>query len=293
MRASLRLVVLSAAIFLPLCAVAAAEGSTGFQWTLPPNIVAEATSPNGATVAYTAGATYDGQAAKVVCTPASGTIFPLGQVVVGCKAKATDHDHTVSASASFTVLVRDTTPPVLHLPVPAVLHTNRITGLPSSNHAIAAFLVQASASDVVDGSDAVTSDAPAIFRFGKRTITFTAVDRAGNRAVATTSLDLVLDSARNLHAPVAGAVLTSPPVLRWLRVKRAAFYNVQLWRGSTKILSAWPSGTKLRLHARWRYHGKLRQLTAGIYTWYVWPGYGSKASVRYGKLVGASTFIVG
>ena len=95
-----------------------------------------------------------------------------------------------------------------------------------------------------------------------------------------------------LLSPRAGARVTSPPLLRWRRVARASYYNVQLFRGSVKILSAWPAATRLQLKARWRYLGRQRRLSAGVYRWYVWPGYGKASQRRYGRMLGGSTFRV-
>jgi hypothetical protein len=182
---------------------------------------------------------------------------------------------------------------VLQVPAPATVHTNQLTGVPASAPAIATHLSQATASDVVDGSDPVTSDAPSTFSFGERTITFTATDRAGNVATATTSLRVVLDSARHLSAPQPGAIVSTRPTLSWTKVGRAAFYNVQLYRGAHKVLTAWPARARLHIKAHWKYRGATRRLQPGIYTWYVWPAFGAKTHVRYGKLLGASTFTVG
>jgi hypothetical protein len=79
--------------------------------TLPANITAEATSSSGAVVTFTATSTdiVDG-ARPVTCTPASGSTFPLGTTTVQCTATDT---HNNTANGSFTVLVRDTTPPVI------------------------------------------------------------------------------------------------------------------------------------------------------------------------------------
>ena len=134
---------------------------------------------------------------------------------------------------------------------------------------------------------------PSIFNFGERTITFRATDRAGNGATATTSLRVVLDSARHLSAPNPGAVVSTRPTLRWARVARASFYNVQLYRGAHKVLTAWPARARFHIKSRWMYHGTMRRLRPGIYTWYVWPAFGAKTHVRYGKLLGASAFTVG
>jgi HYR domain len=73
------------------------------------DVVAEATGPSGAMVAYVATA-HDLVDGNIVpsCTPVSGSQFPIGVTVVQCTA--TDA-HGNAASGSFTVTVRDTTPP--------------------------------------------------------------------------------------------------------------------------------------------------------------------------------------
>jgi hypothetical protein len=99
-------------------------------------------------------------------------------------------------------------------------------------------------------------------------------------------------AASALLAPRPGARVTSPPLLRWRRVPRASYYNVQLFRGSVKVLSSWPTATRLQLRGRWTYLGRTRRLTAGTYRWYVWPGHGKASLRRYGRLLGGSTFRV-
>jgi hypothetical protein len=127
-----------------------------------------------------------------------------------------------------------------------------------------------------------------------------AVDAAGNvdptptihRWTVTRPVLRTRMAASALFAPAAGARVTRPPLLRWRRTPRASYYNVQLYRGSVKVLSAWPTTTRLQLKARWRYLGRARRLTAGRYRWLVWPGFGKPAQRRYGRSLGASTFRV-
>jgi uncharacterized protein len=80
---------------------------------LPANITAEATSPGGAVVSYTATAT-DAVDTNVVvtCAPASGSLFALGLTTVNCSATNSRHK---TAEGSFTVTVVDTTAPVVTL----------------------------------------------------------------------------------------------------------------------------------------------------------------------------------
>jgi large repetitive protein len=125
-----------------------------------------------------------------------------------------------------------------------------------------------------------------------------AIDAAGN-ADATPALHpwkiqapLRTIASSALLAPRSGARVTKPPLLVWRRVARARYYNVQLFRGKQKILSAWPTRARLRLQARWKFAGRVRRLTPGAYRWYVWPGYGVPSARNYGQLLGQSTFVV-
>ncbi len=117
----------------------------------------------------------------------------------------------------------------------------------------------------------------------------TAIDQAGNRSRATVS---AVPTASPLLEPARGGRLTAPPVLVWEPVKRAAYYNVQLFRGKRKVLSAWPAKATLKLGRTWRYAGKPRRLAPGRYRWLVWPGFGERSERRYGKQLGASGFRV-
>jgi len=115
-----------------------------------------------------------------------------------------------------------------------------------------------------------------------------AYDKAGNR-----SKGVVLRAtpkAEALTSPTAAQRVAKPPLLRWAPVRGAAYYNVQLWRGKVKILSAWPAGSRYQLTATWTFAGKKQTLAPGVYTWYVWPGLGARADVRYGALLGSRTF---
>jgi hypothetical protein len=78
--------------------------------------------------------------------------------------------------------------------------------------------------------------------------------------------------------------------LRWTRVRRARYYNVQLYRGARKVLSAWPARPRYQIKRRWSYAGKRHRLTPGRYVWYVWPGYGPRSKAKYGDLLGRRPF---
>ena len=118
--------------------------------------------------------------------------------------------------------------------------------------------------------------------------TLTTKDAAGNTATAA-----VTATPRALYAPATGAKVGAGAVkLAWVAKPGSRFYNVQLFRGGKKILSAWPLIATMRVAQQWAYAGKKYKLTPGTYHWYVWPGVGSRAASHYGALLGGSSFVV-
>ena len=123
-------------------------------------------------------------------------------------------------------------------------------------------------------------------------------DKVGN---ASTGVE-VAAIPEALIAPPDGASVASPPLLRWQPIRRATYYNVQLWRVQAggqaqaarlvKVLSAWPSAPRLKLRSRWLFAGKPYRLRPGRYHWYVFPGLGKRAAARYGAFLGGSAFRV-
>jgi hypothetical protein len=109
-------------------------------------------------------------------------------------------------------------------------------------------------------------------------------DAAGNVSVRSVSTK----AGPRLIAPAQGAERSRkhPPLLRWTPVRRAGYYNLQLFRGGRKILSAWPVDTRFRLKREWVYAGRRFRLSKGTYQWYVWPGYGARPERRFGRLIG-------
>ncbi len=121
----------------------------------------------------------------------------------------------------------------------------------------------------------------------------TLIDQAGNRASGGTS---AVPTASKLLLPSKGARLgrraESAPLLVWKAVRRARYYNVQIFRGGKKILSAWPKQPRLQLKREWRYRGKRYHLLPARYCWRVWPGFGKRSAHRYGKQLGRKCFRV-
>jgi hypothetical protein len=106
------------------------------------------------------------------------------------------------------------------------------------------------------------------------------VDQAGNRSVDRVK---VVPTASRLLTPTGRILQSDPPLLTWLRVRRAGYYNVQLFRGEQLVLNRWPRDNQLQLR---------RRLARGRYCWYVWPGFGPRPRRNYGQVLGKRCFTV-
>jgi hypothetical protein len=114
------------------------------------------------------------------------------------------------------------------------------------------------------------------------------VDQNGDQSAGVA---VVAVPKRNLlRSPKDGARLRKAPKLLWAKNSEASYYNVQLFRGQVKVLSIWPLGPSLGLKHTWKYQGRRYTLTRGVYRWYVWPGFGARAAVDYGELLGSRSF---
>jgi hypothetical protein len=123
----------------------------------------------------------------------------------------------------------------------------------------------------------------------RRRYLVTSIDRAGNRAVDRAH---AVPTSSPLLSPAKGARLEKPPLLDWERVKRATYYNVQLYRGHKKVLTRWPRSSELQLPEKWRFAGVRRRFGPGSFTWFVFPAFGERSDRRFGELLGKSTFRV-
>jgi predicted extracellular nuclease len=148
--------------------------ATGPVITVPADISAEATSPAGATVSFTASAV-DAVAGPVpvACAPASGSVFGFGSTTVMCTAS---DGHGNTSSRSFHVTVADTRAPVLTLPGTIMVNAPTPAGVRVT--------YSASAADVVDGSVPVTCTPPSgnMFLVGTTEVACSATDHHGNTA---------------------------------------------------------------------------------------------------------------
>ncbi len=122
--------------------------------------------------------------------------------------------------------------------------------------------------------------------------TLTAFDDAGNSSNANTVATPVAPPVVTLASKTANRRLSKPPELRWRLIRGATYYNVQVFRGKHKILSAWPRKPRMHVRTSWLYRGKRQRLLAGHYTWYVWAGYGHLGARRYGHLLGRNAFVI-
>ena len=160
------------------------------------DVTAEATGPSGAAVSYpnpTATDAIDGTV-PVICAPASGQTFAIGTTTVDCTATNSAGN---SSHSSFTVTVRDTTPPTISVPANISVSTSNPAGTTVS--------YTATVSDLVDGS-LTPSCAPAsgqTFPVGSTTVNCTATDAHSNTANASFTVTVTLASTD-----------TRPPTLR-------------------------------------------------------------------------------
>jgi hypothetical protein len=176
-------------------------GNTPPTLDVPDSFEVEGSATGGASVSYvvaTADAEDDPPPAAV-CSPASGAFFALGPTDVSCTV--TDSG-MLSASASFTITVVDTTAPVLD-GVPAGLSLT--TGDPAG---AALDYEVPGATDVVDPSPAVFCEpAPgSIAPVGDSTVTCTATDASGNASSASFPVSVTFVS------PTVWSVVWGEPV---------------------------------------------------------------------------------
>ena len=115
-----------------------------------------------------------------------------------------------------------------------------------------------------------------------------AVDAAGNHSAGVAAV--VVPRRNLLKSPKDGARLKKAPKLLWALDSEAQYYNAQLLLNGKKVLSVWPVRPAYKLKKNWKFEGRKYTLKPGVYTWFVWPGYGARSAVDYGVLMGSRTF---
>jgi len=114
-------------------------------------------------------------------------------------------------------------------------------------------------------------------------------DQAGNasKRITVAGLPKILTLRPMPYIPRAAP----NPILRWARTRGASYYHVQLFRGSKRILAAWPNRSQLALPSTWSWAGHVYRLRPGKYRWYAWAGLGRRSFARY-HAIGSARFIV-
>jgi Ca2+-binding RTX toxin-like protein len=153
------------------------------------NETVEASSPLGAVLNYISPETHDlveGQR-TAACLPAPGSLFALGTTTVKCDA--IDSAENAAIPTTFTVAVRDTTPPLVESPGDEFVEA---TG---SQGAVVSY-VDPSTSDLVDGATTAQCLPPSdgTFAIGTTTVICTATDAAGNASSPSTFSVTVRDT---------------------------------------------------------------------------------------------------
>lgn len=150
---------------------------------------AEATSAAGATVTYVATATdaQDDPDPTPLCSPASGSLFPIGPTTVTCSATDTGG---LSDTETFTVVVADGTDPTIDVSTTAVAAPSGWFNIASSG--TAGITATVTADDVVGVVDVSCTDnggpialdlgTPVTLTDGVHDVACTATDAAGNDA---------------------------------------------------------------------------------------------------------------
>ncbi|MDP1572086.1 MAG: FG-GAP-like repeat-containing protein [Vicinamibacterales bacterium] len=194
------------------------------------DLVAEATQPGGAFVAFTVTAEDDVDGTvDPVAAPASNSLFPIGSTTV--TVTATDSAGN-SSQDTFTVTVEDTTPPVI-----TSISGNLIAEATSAAGAIVTY-DPATATDAV-GVVSITysTESGATFPIGTTTVTVTASDAAGNASSASFTV-----TVQDTTAPAIGDVTPSqatiwPPNHRMVAINVNAVASDVVGVTSLKIIS--------------------------------------------------------
>jgi hypothetical protein len=170
---------------------------------VPGTVNVQATSSAGATVTYTASAN-DAQDGSLTttCAPTSGSTFHLGSTNVTCTA--TDSGG-LTGSASFSVIVIDTTAPVLALPAD-------LTEEAAGPGGVGVFF-SASASDLVSGVVPVICQpvSGAIFPLGATQVDCSATDAANNEATGSFTITVVDTTAPDVSVPASASYEATGP----------------------------------------------------------------------------------
>ena len=149
-------------------------------------------TPPASIVAEAAGALTTVDIGNAIATPATNitndapTSFPLGSTTVTWTA--TDSSDN-SDTATQRITIHDTTPPDITAPADV-----SFTIIGTSIALTASDYGASTATDLIDSSPTIDSNAPDLFPLGNTTITWTATDDYGNSAQATQQVTVILSS---------------------------------------------------------------------------------------------------
>ena len=195
------------------------EDTTAPVVTVPADFTVEATGPDGAVVNYgpvSYSDAVDGQDIPLdpedpaICSPPSGSTFPLGDTLVTCSV--TDGAGN-TGSASFTITVEDTTAPVVTVPADFTVEATGPDGAVVNYGPV-------SYSDAVDGQDIpLDPEDPAIcsppsgstFPLGDTLVTCSVTDGAGNTGSASFTITVEDTTAPVVTVPADFTVEATGP----------------------------------------------------------------------------------
>ena len=188
--------------------------------TPPGAVTVETTGPRGATAAYGPATVNDATATTVTYSAASGALFPIGVTTV--TVTATDAAGNTSA-ASFTVTVRDTTPPSVTITSPAANQTYDVGQTFTFSYTAGDVVGVASQRATLDGAAIVNGATinTAGMTAGTHTLQVVAADAAGNVTIVTRTFTIRYSTA-TLQSIVAGVSLPTGPKTALLAVLNVA-----------------------------------------------------------------------
>ena len=156
---------------------------------VPSDISLSTTNPSGTIVTYSGVTASDNGAVTSgpTCTPASGTMFPIGTTTVTCMASdAAGNNGAGSFSVTITQTIIDNTAPVITIPDNISQSTTVSTGK----------IVNYGAATAIDNigvtsGPTCTPASGTLFSVGTTTVTCTASDGAGNTATASFTVTII------------------------------------------------------------------------------------------------------
>jgi hypothetical protein len=212
---------------------------------VPAPITLEANSPSGSVATFQSPTAVDlvsGPIPAVVCSPKSGTLFPIAVTTVTCQAQ--DGAGNVG-SATFTVRVADRTPPVISAPPSLVVFATGPNGVPSNDPTVIQAASHITAADLIDPHPKITNDMPDFLPVGHTLVHFFASDFSGNGTGVNMDVNVLPRPAGPVPPlPVPDAIppdnianLTARPgtgtvTLRWRLPTNADFDHVVVYRSA-------------------------------------------------------------